>query len=52
MSNISRSLSVAALVAASLLSTACGDHEVKVNGAKVEHASFAKRDTTTRARPG
>jgi hypothetical protein len=45
MFNISRSLSVAALVAASLFTAACGDHDVHVNGGKVEHVSLTKRDT-------
>lgn len=52
MSNIARSLSVAALVAASSFLTACRDHEMKVNGAKVEHASFTKRDSVRALGPG
>jgi len=47
------SLVVAALVAASSLVAGCGDHhDVKVNGASVEHASFAKRDTSRALGPG
>lgn len=45
MPNLARSLSIAALVAASSFLAACRDHDVQVNGAKVEHASFAKRDS-------
>src|SRR5881409_3322992 len=52
MLNISRSLSVAALVAATLFTGACGDHDVQINGAKVEHASVAKRDTARTIGPG
>lgn len=52
MSHSLRCLSVAALVAASSFSAACGDHDVQVNGAKIEHASFAKRDTTQLLGPG
>src|SRR3954470_12517577 len=47
-----RSLSVAALVAAASFATACGDHDVQVNGAKLEHTSFAKRDTNRVLGPG
>jgi hypothetical protein len=52
MLNLSRSFSVAALVAASSFISACGDHDVKVNGASVEHASFAKRDSARTLGPG
>lgn len=52
MFNIARSLPVAALVAASSFTTACRDHDVQIDGAKVEHASFAKRDTTQALGPG
>jgi len=52
MLNLPRSTAVAALVAASLFSAACGDHDIKVDGAKVEHASFAKRDSSRALGPG
>jgi hypothetical protein len=52
MSTISRRVSVAALVAASSFTTACHDNDVKVNGASVEHASFAKRDSVRALGPG
>lgn len=47
-----RALSVAALVAASSFLAACSDSKVRVNGAKVEHANFAKRDTNRVLGPG
>jgi len=52
MPNASRRITVAALVAASLFSAACGGHDIKVDGAKVEHASFAKRDSARALGPG
>lgn len=52
MPHLSRNLTVAALVAASLFLIACGDHDVQVNGAKMEHASFAKRDSVRQLGPG
>jgi len=52
MPNTFRTASVAALVAASSFLAACGDHDVKINGGKVEHASFAKRDTSHALAPG
>ena len=52
MFNISRSLSVAALVAASLFTAACGDHDVQVNGGKIEHVSLTKRDSARVLGPG
>jgi hypothetical protein len=37
----------AALVAASLMSVACdGKHDIQVNGAHIDNATFAKRDST------
>jgi hypothetical protein len=52
MSNLSRSIAAAALVAASSFTVACGGHDVKIDGASVEHASFAKRDSTQMLGPG
>lgn len=52
MSNSLRLFPVAALVAASSFVGACGDHDVQINGGKVEHASFAKRDTSHVLAPG
>jgi hypothetical protein len=52
MSILARSSVVAALVAASSFGAACGGHDVKVNGANVEHASFAKRDSARALGPG
>ena len=43
----------AALVAASLMSVACdGKHDIKVNGAHIDDATFAKRDSTKALGPG
>lgn len=52
MTHTSRSLVVAALVAASSVIVACGDHDVQVNSAKVEHASLPKRDSARVLGPG
>lgn len=52
MPNSRRSIVVAALVAASLFSAACRDHDVQIDGGKVEHASFAKRDSSRAMGPG
>jgi hypothetical protein len=52
MPSLPRSALVAALVAATSFIAACGDHDVKVNGAKVEHASFTKRDSVRALGPG
>jgi hypothetical protein len=52
MPNFPRLRLVAALVAASLLTAACSGHDVEINGGKVEHASFAKRDSARALGPG
>jgi hypothetical protein len=46
MPNLPRFALAAALVAASLFIGACRDHDVQINGGKVQHASFARRDAT------
>lgn len=53
MSNLPRRSLAAALVAASSFLVACGgDHDVKVNGARVEHANLTKRDSSRALGPG
>jgi hypothetical protein len=48
----SRFALAAALVAASSFTAACRDHDVKIDGGNVEHASFAKRDSSRSLGPG
>jgi hypothetical protein len=52
MSTYLSRLSIAALVAASSFAAACGDHDVQINHTKIEHASFAKRDSSRALGPG
>jgi len=52
MPNFHRVPLVAALVAASSFTAACGGHDVQINGGNVEHASFAKRDSNRTMGPG
>jgi hypothetical protein len=52
MPKLSRLPLVAALVAASSFTVACRDHDVQIDGGKVEHASFAKRDSSRALGPG